>query len=153
MMSRLLISLWLCGASVAVAKPWQGIEPGVSKKADVVAKFGEPSKSLDSRGKAVLVYEEKTAIKNTVQVQFKLAPGTGVVERIDVYPLVILSADAIEKSYGTSCDAEEPTVTCYVKKETERGGLYYLYNKLGLAVFFKDDNNTVQELAFLPGKK
>lgn len=152
-MSRLLIVLCLCGAPAALAKPWQGIEPGVSKKADVLAKFGQPSKTLDARGKTVLLYEDKLAIKNTVQVQFKLAQGTEVVERIDVYPLVILSSADIEKSYGTSCDADEPTVTCYVKKETDRGGLYYLYNKLGLAIFFKDDNNTVQELAFLPGKK
>ena len=38
-----------------------------------------------------------------------------------------------------------------MKKETPQKRGYYVYARLGLAVFFKDDGRTVQSLSFLPG--
>jgi len=158
-MSRVLFIALLIPLS-ALAKPWNGIVPGDSGALDVVGKFGEPSKRLKSKGLEVLVYTRETAIKGTVQAQFKVDAQTQVVERIDVYPEPILDAAAIEKSYGGECAPKAPKEPCYYRKEAEAkdGGAggkrpYFLYLKLGLAIFFKDDGKTVQSFAFLPEPK
>lgn len=152
-MSRLVCCLLGLLSLTAVAKPWQGIEPGVSSALDVFGKFGEPTKKADVNGQQVLVYAGLQAISGTVQAQFKLAPGTQTVARIDVYPAPVITVAAVEKSYGVKCDpvvkdpdAETP---CYFVKDGKRP--YFVYLRLGLAVFFKDDGS-VQSFAFLPGK-
>jgi hypothetical protein len=143
-------------ASSVVAKPWNGIIPGTSSELDVVGKFGEPSKTLVVKAvgpepeKKTLVFSGAKAIKGTVQAQFKLS-ATKVVERIDVFPAVALDAAAIEKSYGPACDEAASNAPCFVSKISATKRTYYVYAKLGLAVFFKDDNKTVQLLAFIPG--
>ena len=40
---RQFLFLSLLIAGTALAKPWQGIEPGTSTRADVVDKFGPPT--------------------------------------------------------------------------------------------------------------
>ncbi len=143
-------------AGSAWAKPWNGIIPGTSSELDVVGKFGEPSKTLSTKPttsepeKKTLVFSGPKAIKGTVQAQFKLN-ASKVVERIDVFPAVALDMAAIEKSYGPACDATASNDPCFVSKVSSSKRTYYVYAKLGLAVFFKDDNKTVQLLAFIPG--
>lgn len=156
-MSRFELRSWLAHivaaallSAPAAAKPWNGIHPGASSALDVIGKFGDPSKKVTNGPKEILVYSGTKAIKGTVQAQFKIAIDTQIVERIDVYPEPILDAEAIEKSYGKPCE-KELTDTCYVKKQSASKHTYYLYAKLGLAVFFKDDGKTVQSFAFLPG--
>lgn len=134
----------------ATAKPWNGIIPGTSSGLDVITRFGEPSKTLSAGGKQTLVYSGKAAIKATSQAQFKLGPDK-TVERIDVYPAVVIDVAAIEKSYGPACDLEASSDPCFVRKQTPQQRPYYVYAKLGLAVFFQGDGRTVQSLAFLPG--
>jgi hypothetical protein len=136
-------------ASPALAKPWQGITPGVSNNMDVVGKFGEPTKTLTEKDKQTLVYSRDNAIKGTVQSQFKVN-SLKVVERIDVFPAVTLDVAAIEKSYGPKCDAKASNEPCFVEKQSPSKARYYVYAKLGLAVFFKDDGKTVKQLVFLP---
>lgn len=150
-MSRFVFILLLLPLT-ALAKPWNGIEPGKSKGADVILRFGEPSKKLEARGQTVLVYTKDKAIKGTVQSQFKLNAGTQVVERIDVYPEPIIDLEAIEASYGPKCDDDTPEDRCYHRRETGGNKSYLLYVKLGLAIFFKPDGQSVQSFAFLPGK-
>lgn len=134
----------------AVAKPWNGIIPGVSSTIDVIGKFGEPTKRVMAKGQEVLVYTGQAAITGTLQAQFKTNPSTHVVERIDVYPAVSIPTAAVEKSYGKACDPLEAVEPCYYRKESQTMKTYFLYLKLGLAVFFKEDGKTVQSLAFLP---
>ncbi len=117
---------------------------------DVVGKFGEPTKKTESRGQQVLLYSGLQVIKGTVQVQFKLEPATKVIQRIDVYPAPVISAGEIEDSYGHACAETENKEPCYVKKQTAQGSTYFLYAKMGLAIFFKEDGRTVQSFAFLP---
>lgn len=148
-LSRLVLLVVTAGTAAA-AKPWNGIAPGTSSALDVIAKFGEPSKTLASEGKETLVYSGRQAIKGTAQAQFKLGADK-TVERIDVYPAVLLDAEAIEASYGPACDEKRSDEPCFVKKETPQKRGYYVYARLGLAVFFKDDGRTVQSLSFLPG--
>ena len=144
-----LVALAVAGAA-ARAKPWNGIVPGTSSAEDVTEKFGDPTRTVTDGGKRTLVYSAKEAIRGTVQAQFRLSADQ-IVERIDVYPAVILDAEAIEKSYGPACTPKGAADPCFVKKTTPKQTPYYVYAKLGLAVFFKDDGRTVQSLTFLPG--
>lgn len=150
-MSRFLFLAALLSVA-ASAKPWQSILPGGSSAIDVVGKFGEPTKKLTARGQEVLVYTGAKAIKGTVQAQFKCDPDTKEVKRIDVYPEPVIDVAAIESSYGKACDAAKPVEPCYYPKETPQKQVYFLYLKLGLAIFFKDDGKTVQSFAFLPAQ-
>ncbi|MBL9038184.1 MAG: hypothetical protein JNG84_06720 [Archangium sp.] len=151
-MSRFLIALALAvTASSAWARPWSGIEPGVASSIDVVAKFGDPSRKAAVKGKQVLVYSGEQAMKATMQVQFKIDPTTQVVERIDVYPDMVIDVSAVEKTYGPACTGtKKDDDACYFKRQSDSKRAYYLYAKLGLAIFFKDDGKTVQMFAFLP---
>jgi hypothetical protein len=133
------------------AKPWQGITPGGGmSEVDVVEKFGEPSRKLSARGQVVLVFSGLQAIKGTVQAQFKCDPTTKEVQRIDVYPQPVIDVAAIEKSYGQSCEATAGAEPCYWRKQTAQKHPYFLYPRLGLAIFFRDDDKTVLSFAFLP---
>jgi hypothetical protein len=142
-------------SAVALAKPWQGIEPGTSTRDDVVKAFGEPSKTLLTKdGKEAIGYFGAKAPKAAQQAQFRIDPKTNLVERIDVFPASpVLKKQLIEK-YGEECpEGILPEQPCYVKKVTEDLKPYFLYVRLGLAVFFKSDGDTVQTLVFTAVKK
>ncbi|HEX4620681.1 MAG TPA: hypothetical protein VH208_03860 [Myxococcaceae bacterium] len=139
--------------TLAGAKSWNGIEPGVSKLDDVVQKFGEPSKRVRSEGVEILAYLGDKAIRGTQQSQFKVNPASQVVERIDVFPGPVIDKDAVENTYGRSCPpGPPPGAGCYVKKVTDDFRTYFQYAKLGLAVFFSDDGKTVQSFIFTQPK-
>ncbi|HYI03092.1 hypothetical protein [Hyalangium sp.] len=139
----------LVAAFPAAAKPWQGIEPGVSKKEEVTQKFGEPSRVVNQADKEVIAYFGKEAIKGTTQAQFKVDAATKVVERIDVFPGPVIDKETIENSYGTACpNGPPPANPCYIKKMTEEFRTYYLYPKLGLAIFFNEDGKSVHSFIF-----
>lgn len=152
-MSRLTFTLLIAVPLLGVAKPWQGILPKGSSAIDVVGKFGEPTKRVNARGQEVLIYSGVQAIKGTVQAQFKCDPQTKEVQRIDVYPEPVIDLEAIEQSYGIECDPDEHHEPCYAKKETPQHRVYFLYAKVGLAIFFKEDKRTVESFTFLPPAK
>jgi hypothetical protein len=155
-MSRFLCLCLALAAPFSAAKPWQGIQPGVSSAIDVFGKFGDPTKKTEMKGQTVLIYAGLQAIPGTVQAHFKLQPGTQIIARVDVYPSPRIEKSAIEESYGPACDpkAKDPDreSPCYFVKDGGPGKPAYLvYLRLGLAVFFKDDGS-VQSFAFLPSK-
>jgi hypothetical protein len=147
MITAMVVALTLC-------KPWQGIEPGVSTRDDVIEKFGDPTKTVPSaEGIDILAYQKEKAQPGTKQTQFKIDVKTGIVQRIDVFPLPQIRLKEIDKAYGPKCEAgrkETKDAPCYVKHATPER-LYLVYEKLGLAVFFGDDG-FVASFAFLPGK-
>lgn len=144
-----LVAALVVAAVPAFAKPWNGIEPGTSKRADIIKKFGEPSRVVPSDDKEVLAYFEKEAIKGTSQAQFKVDTKTQVVERIDVFPGPVIDKETIENNYGPACPAGKmPATPCYLKKLTDDFRTYYLYPKLGLAIFFNEDGKTVHSFIF-----
>lgn len=147
----LLLAALLCSAT-SWGRAWQGIEPGTAVRADVVRKFGEPSKVVAGKdGKEVLGYLGPRAIKGTAQTHFRTDPQTQKVERIDVFPAAVIDRETIESSYGLACPGEgvDPSgQPCYLKKVTEDFKAYLLYPSLGLAVFFKSDGKTVLSLVF-----
>ncbi len=150
-MSRFALVLTLAPL-MAFAKPWQGILPGGSSSLDVIGKFGEPTRRATARGQEVLIYTGQQAIKGTVQAQFKCDQTTREVQRIDVYPEPVLDMAAIEGSYGKACEATAGAEPCYWRKQTAQKRDYFLYAKLGLAIFFKEDGKTVLSFAFLPAQ-
>jgi hypothetical protein len=140
---------------VLLCKPWNGIVPGVSKREDVIRRFGEPSKVVQGGGRDVLAYQDSNPIKGTRQAQFKIDPASGVVERIDVFPAPKLTREEVSSAYGPECTFDAPETAerpCYLKRDDEKRP-YVVYNRLGLAVFFNPDGGTVQSFAFLPEKK
>ncbi len=149
-MSRVLNLAALLVATSALAKPWNGIAPGTASSFDVIGKFGEPSKKASAKGKEILVYSGDRAISGTVQVQFKVDPATNIVERIDLYPAPEITAEQIIASYGSACDTKKPVEPCHYRRETPNQHTYFLYLKLGLAIFFKEDGTTVRSFSFLP---
>ena len=139
--------------TAASAKKWQGIEPGVTKRDEVTQKFGEPSRVVTAEGKEIIAYFGKEAIKGTSQAQFKVDPTSKVVERIDVFPGPVIDKETIENSYGKACpNGPPPSTPCFLKKMTDEFRTYYLYPRLGLAIFFNEDGKTVHSLIFTTQK-
>ncbi|MDY7224766.1 hypothetical protein [Hyalangium rubrum] len=148
-MRNLAIFAVLVTAIPAAAKPWQGIEPGVSKRDEVIQKFKEPSRVVTTDNKEVIAYFGVGAIKGTTQAQFRVDPTTKLVERIDVFPGPVIDKETIENSYGPACPSgPQPANPCYVKKMTDEFRTYFLYQKLGLAIFFNEDGKTVHSFIF-----
>ena len=142
----------LAAAAPVAAKPWQGIEPGQSKRDSLVQKFGEPSRTVINEGKELVAYFDQKAIKGTRQVQFTVDVGTQSVERISVFPGAVVDKESIEGTYGPACPSagRMPPTPCYQKKLTDEFRTYLFYPRLGLAVFLNEDAKTVQSLTFTP---
>jgi len=151
-MRTIAIVVVLFAAAPAVAKPWQGVEPGQTRREQVIQKFGEPSRVVTSEGKEVIAYLGERAIKGTKQVQFKVDPGTQLVERIDVFPGPVIDKESVESTYGNACPSGKAAASgpCYQKKLTDDFRTYMLYAKLGLAVFLNEDGKTVHSFIFTP---
>ncbi|ATB40974.1 hypothetical protein CYFUS_006436 [Cystobacter fuscus] len=149
-MKTLVCVAVLLAAAPAVAKPWQGIEPGQTKRDSIIQKFGEPSRVVTSEGKEVVAYFDDKAIKGTRQVQFTVDVGTQQVERISVFPGPVIDKESIESTYGPACPSsgKQPATPCYQKKLTDDFRTYLFYARQGLAVFLNEDGKTVQSLTF-----
>jgi hypothetical protein len=150
-MKTLVCVAVLLAAAPVVAKPWQGIEPGQSKRDALIQKFGEPSRVVTNEGKELVAYFDQKAIKGTRQVQFTVDVGTQQVERISVFPGPVVDKESIESTYGPVCPpGKTPPAACYQKKLTDDFRIYLFYARLGLAVFLNEDGKTVQSLTFTP---
>jgi len=135
---------------LAHARAWNGVEPGVTGKDEVLKRFGPPTKTLSLEGHQVLAYNGASAIKGTAEAQFRIDPASGLVERIDVFPGPVVDRETVESSYGPSCPAAGPPATgnCFQKKLTEDFRTYYLYPRLGMAVFFDEEGDKVKSFVF-----
>jgi len=135
-----LVAVLAAGGIAASAKPWQGIQPGVSTQADVVQKFGEPSTQGKVGARTALVYRGDQAIGGTRQAQF-YARADGVVEEITVFPAAELDRDSVEGTYGKSGQ----------KTFTDDFKPVWVYRSLGVMVFFGKDG-LVEAIRFLPSQ-
>ena len=83
----------------ALARPWNGITPGTSSQADVVKKFGEPSKKIKRGASTVLAYVDDEKLEGTKQAQFHLDAG-GMVEEITIFLAEPLDSESVEGTFG-----------------------------------------------------
>jgi len=112
----------------AMARSWQGITPGVTAEAEVVARFGEPSTKGKLEGRTALVYKGDQAISGTRQAQF-LVGEDGVVSEINVFPAAQLDKDSVAGTYG-----KDPQKTF-----TDDFRPVWIYRSIGVMVFFGKD--------------
>ncbi len=130
------VALLLSLPGTALARSWQGITPGQSTQADVVARFGEPSTRGKLEGRTALVYKADQAIAGTRQAQF-LVGEDGRVSEINVFPASPVEKDAVLGTYG-----KDPQKTF-----TDDFRTVWLYRPIGVVVFFGKDG-TVEALRF-----
>jgi hypothetical protein len=130
------VTLLLVLPGTAFARSWQGITPGQSNQADVVARFGEPSTRGKLEGRTALVYKGEQAIAGTRQAQF-LVGDDGRVAEINVFPSSSLEKDAVLGTFG-----KEPQKTF-----TDDFRTVWLYRSIGVVVFFGKDG-TVEAIRF-----
>jgi hypothetical protein len=119
----LLAALALPGP--ALGRSWQGVTPGVTTQAEVIARFGEPSTKGKLEGRVALVYKGDQAISGTRQAQFLVGDG-GVVSEINVFPATQLDKDSVAGTYG-----KEPQKTF-----TDDFRPVWIYRPIGVMVFF-----------------
>ncbi len=139
-LAALVLAVALLPAAAA-ARSWQGITPGASTHADVVARFGEPSTKGKLEGRTALVYKGDQAIAGTRQAQFLVADD-GVVAEINVFPSSALEKDAVLGTFG-----KDPQKTF-----TDDFRNVWLYRPIGVVVFFGKDG-TVEAIRFQAAEK
>ena len=124
------------------ARPWHGLTPSVSTKAEVVKKFGSPTRELPLtvRYASGLVYQAKEAQEFGAEEAQFFFDNAGKLTEIFVFPQVALKRDDIIKAYGAS----------YEERRTDDFRLYFQYKTDGFVVFFDKDNESVYQLQFTP---
>ncbi len=129
--------LLLLSPAPARARSWQGITPGQSTQADVVARFGEPSTRGKHEGRTALVYRGDQAISGTRQAQFLVADD-GRVAEINVFPSSALEKEAVLGTFG-----KDPQKTF-----TDDFRTVWRYRSIGVVVFFGKEG-TVEAIRFM----
>lgn len=124
----------------APAKSWQGINPGQSTRADVIARFGEPSTHGKLGERVALVYKGDQALAGTRQAQF-FTRDDGVVVEITVFPTTALDKEAVEGTYGKGAQ----------KTFTDDFRPVWLYRAAGITVFFGKEG-AVEAISFRPAE-
>jgi len=142
-MEKIQRALWLLSAlaalalpAAALAKSWQGIQPGQSTRADVVARFGEPSTHGKLGERAALVYKGDQALAGTRQAQF-FTRDDGLVVEITVFPVTQLDKEAVEGTYGKGAQ----------KSFTDDFRPVWIYKATGITVFFGKEGS-VEAISF-----
>jgi hypothetical protein len=75
------------------------------------------------------------------------------VERIDVFPSTVVDHETVEATFGPSCPKSGAApAACFQKKLTDDFRTYYLYSRIGLAVFFEENEDRVQSFVYTAPK-
>lgn len=125
------------------AKPWKGITPAKSTRAEVEQKLGKPAKVDEAQGKCAqkLKYmgEQKPEGVKEAHVCMDAA---GKVLEISVFPDVDLDRNTVEEAFGDE----------YRKKLTDEFLTYWHYERDGLVVFFEKGGKTVKVLLYVEAR-
>ena len=129
--------------AIASARAWHGLNPGTSTKAEVVKKFGSPTRELPmtARYASGLIYQAKESEDYGAEEAQFFFDDKGKLTDIFVFPAVALKKDDIVKAYGTA----------FEERRTDDFRLYFQYKADGFVVFFDKDNDSVYQLEFTPG--
>jgi hypothetical protein len=114
--------------SAALARGWQGVNPGSSTESEVTARFGPPSTQGKLSGRLALVYKGDQAIPGTRQAQF-FAREDGVVVEVVVFPTSQLDRETVEGTYG------HPTQKAF----TDDFRTVWFFKPAGVTVYFGKD--------------
>ncbi|MBI5070510.1 MAG: hypothetical protein HZB56_19955 [Deltaproteobacteria bacterium] len=126
--------------AAAAPKSWQGIHPGQSTRADVIARFGDPSTHGKLGERLALVYKGDQALAGTRQAQF-FTRDDGLVVEITVFPATALDKDSVEGTYGKGAQ----------KSFTDDFRPVWIYKAAGITVFFGKEG-AVEAISFKPGE-
>jgi hypothetical protein len=126
--------------AAAAAKPWQGVTPGQTTRADVISRFGEPSTQGKLGDRTALVYKGEQALSGTRQAQF-FVRDDGVVTEITVFPATALDKESVEGTYGKGAQ----------KTFTDDFRPVWLYKAHGITVFFGKEGS-VDAISFKPAE-
>ncbi len=128
---------------LAAARPWKGITPGKSTRADVEAKFGKPPQVQENQGKcaARLIYNADKKPEGAREAHVCVDAAGKVVE-MNVFPDTVLDKSTVEEAFG-----EE-----YRKKLTDEFLTYWHYERDGLVVFFEKGNKNVKVILYVEAK-
>jgi hypothetical protein len=122
-------ALLLAGAAFAAsARGWQGLMPGATSEADLIARFGQPSTQGRVGGRAALVYKDDQAITGTRQAQFFLRDD-GTLGEIVVFPTSQLDRETVLGTYGA------PTRKAF----TDDFRTVWIFRQAGITVYFSKD--------------
>ena len=129
--------------SIASARAWHGLNPGTTTKAEVVKKFGSPTRELPmtARYASGLIYQAKESEDYGAEEAQFFFDDKGKLTDIFVFPSVAMKKDDIIKAYGTG----------FEERRTDDFRLYFQYKADGFVVFFDKDNDSVYQLEFTPG--
>jgi hypothetical protein len=136
-----LLVLAALAPSIAQARPWQGIQPGVSTQREVLERFGEPATRAKRGARTVLAYHGERAPAGTRQAQFHV-DGSERVQEITVFLTAQLDAETVEGTYG------KPPQRTFVEDTFQK---VWLYPASGVAVYFGKDGN-VEAITYSAGK-
>ena len=142
-LTALVVTAGLLMPGSARARPWKGITPGKTTRAEVQQRFGKPSRALDNQGKCVafLVYGGEQKIPGATQAQFCFDAAAKVVE-LRVFPDVKLEQDTVREAFGDD----------YRKKLTDDFLTYWHYERDGMVVFFEKDGKSVSAILYVEAK-
>ncbi|MEW5854555.1 MAG: hypothetical protein AB2A00_37610 [Myxococcota bacterium] len=124
----------------AAAKPWKGMTPGKSTKAEVAKKFGKPTRELPNQGDCVTLasYQGDEAIAGARQSQFCF-DANGKLLKIVVFPDTSLDRETVSEAFGDE----------YRKRLTDDFVVYWHYEKDGLVVFFDKEGKLVSAVQYI----
>lgn len=134
--------------ALAGAEGWRGIEPGVSRRDDVVAAWGQPASTEIQRGREVLTYAAWTGTEGARLVNVLLEAGGDTVASITVLPDHDMDRNEVEHRFGPRCPAQPGSSNCYQTRLTQDFRTQLFYPRLGVSVFFNDKGTAVQSLVF-----
>ena len=137
----IVLALAVLATPAAVgARGWQGVTPGATAQADVIARFGQPSTQGKLSGRNAIVYKGEQAIAGTRQAQF-FSGDDGKVVEIVVFPAAQLDRESVEGTYGA------PTQKAF----TEEFRAVWRYRPAGITVYFGKDGG-VEAISFKSGE-
>ena len=133
----------LLAPALAAAKPWKGVTPGKSTRADVESRWGKPPLLKEKAGDcaATLTYNADQKPEGAKEVQV-CVDAAGKVTQLRVFPDAELDRGTVEEAFGDE----------YRKKLSDEFIPYWHYEKDGLVVFFEKGGKKVKVLLYIEGK-
>jgi hypothetical protein len=127
-------------SSSVMAKPWKGTVPGKTSRAQVIRKFGAPTKEFSKGGKLSdgINYQGDGAIEGSLETNFYF-DKKGILFRIDVFPSREIKKADILRVYGKD----------YAERVTEKGFVFFNYWREGMVIFFGKDSEKVHSVMFI----